>query len=105
LAKRKRKTASRRSFHDLGKKFKSFAEIAAARAYGRDLDRWRANPPFCDGKHSCLNRDAYGSDQRKRRAKETYRRKTMFGLEVFGLAFLALLSTAAQFCWLLETKA
>ena len=29
----------------------------------------------------------------------------MFGLEVFGLAFLALLSTAAQLCWLLETKA
>ena len=26
----------------------------------------------------------------------------MFGLEVFGLAFLALLFTAAQFCWLLE---
>jgi len=27
----------------------------------------------------------------------------MFGLEVFGLAFLALVFTAAQFCWLLET--
>ena len=27
----------------------------------------------------------------------------MFGLEVFGLALLALLFTAAQFCWLLET--
>jgi len=27
----------------------------------------------------------------------------MFGFEVFGLAFLALLFTAAQFCWLLET--
>jgi hypothetical protein len=26
----------------------------------------------------------------------------MFGLEVFGLAILALLFTAAQFCWLLE---
>jgi hypothetical protein len=52
-----------------------------------------------------LNQGVYVGDQRKERAKETCRRKTMFGLEVFGLAFLALLSTAAQFCWLLETKA
>jgi len=26
----------------------------------------------------------------------------MFGLEVFGLVFVALFFTAAQFCWLLE---
>jgi hypothetical protein len=34
--------------------------------------------------------------------QEAYRRKTMLGFEVIGLAFLALLFTAAQFCWLLE---
>jgi hypothetical protein len=27
----------------------------------------------------------------------------MLGFEVIGLTFLALLFTAAQFCWLLET--
>jgi hypothetical protein len=26
----------------------------------------------------------------------------MLGLEIFGLTLLALLSTATQFCWLLE---
>ena len=34
--------------------------------------------------------------------QEAYRRKTMLGFEVIGLALLAQLFTAAQFCWLLE---
>jgi hypothetical protein len=28
----------------------------------------------------------------------------MFGLEMFGLVVLALLFTATQFCWLIETS-
>jgi hypothetical protein len=35
--------------------------------------------------------------------KRRLRRKTVLGFEVFGLIFLAVVFTAAQFGWLLET--
>jgi len=56
-------------------------------------------PPFCDGEHIHLTPGAYVNNQEKPRGVEE---KTMLGFEVVGLAFLALLFTAAQFCWLLE---